>query len=176
MNRQSRSLFGAALLLGLTACTGQKQEAEAPVAIEGAGEELRRVAVVWNSTEPTKGILSPPSPISMFHATTRSVVTLNRDSAQEELTIWEELELRSGTTIHCANKFVHPLTVRYGRKNGEAAVEMTRPALRGARTCDGAHPDPNFNVPRRVARFALRSDRLVAVEPSTDKRVYLPAQ
>lgn len=176
MNSKSRTLFSIVLLLGFTACAGPQEEVEAPVATEGAGEELRRVAVVWSSTEPTKGILSPPSPISMFHATTRSVITLSRDQAQEELTIWEELELRSGVTIHCANKFVHPLTVRYGRKHGEAAVEITRPTLRGSRTCDGAHPDPNFNVPRRVARFALRSDRLVAVEPSTDKRVYLPAQ
>jgi hypothetical protein len=162
------------LLFLLSACGGQQEAVEAPVSTEGPGDEIRRVAITWTSTEPTKGILSPPSPISVFHTTTRSVVALRRDDAREELTIWEELELRNGATIRCSNKFVHPLKVRYGRKRGEAAVEITRPVLRGQRSCDGAHPEPEFNVPSRVARFALRSDRLVAVEPVTDKRTYLP--
>lgn len=169
--RPAFALLAAASLLG---CAGNKREVEAPVRQETPADEIRRVSNEWVYTAPTQGLLSPPSPISVFHTITRSVVTFRGEEAHEELTIWEDLELRSGGTVRCANKFSHPLKVRWGRKNGEPAVEISRPALEGKRTCDGIHPEANFAEPARVARFVLRSDRLVAVEPATDGRTYLP--
>jgi hypothetical protein len=158
----------------MSGCAGGQRKAEVPVQKESPGDEIRRIATTWTNVDPAKGILSPPSPISVFHTSTRSVITLKSGQAHETLTIEEELELRTGATVRCSQRFEHPLGVRYGRKLGEAAVEITRPRLSAVRSCEGAHPEPEFRQPARVTRFVLRSDRLVAIDPATDGRTYLP--
>jgi hypothetical protein len=175
MNSTTWKRTSIALVMVLLGCGGGHKEVEEPTRQETAAEEIRRIATTWSLTEPSKGILSPPSPVSVFHIVTRSVISLAPSGAKEELTVWEDLEMRDGSRVKCANKFSHGLGVRYGRKLGEAAVEITRPALGGLRTCEGGqHPDPEFRAAEKTARFVLRSDRLVAVEPATDGRIYIP--
>jgi hypothetical protein len=165
---------GALAVMTQSGCGGGQERVEAPVQNESASDEIRRVATTWTNATPAKGILSPPSPVSVFHTLRRSVITLAPEGAREVLTVEEELEMRDGRKVRCSQGFEHPLVVRYGRKQGEAAVEVTRPPLSATRNCEGTHPEPEFQEPARVTRFVLRSDRLIAVEPTTDGRTYLP--
>lgn len=168
------------LLLGgtaatLLACGGPEEAAPPPVAVETPADEILRIGERWTSTAEERGLLSPPSPISVFVVREVSEITLARQSAQEELVIEEQLELRDGGALRCQTRFEHPLGVRWGRREAEAAVELRRPALRGARTCEGgSHPEPQLERTGGAARFVLRSDKLVAVEPPVDDRVYIP--
>ncbi len=166
-------LFGTATLL--TACAGQEPPAPPPVAVETPADEVLRISERWTSTGEQRGLLSPPSPVSVFVVRELSEITLTPHGGREVLTIEEDLELRDGGALRCQARFEHPLTVSWGRRDMEAAVELRRPALAGARQCQGgAHPEPILERPARAARFVLRSDNLVAVEPATDDRVYLP--
>jgi hypothetical protein len=94
----------------------------------------------------------------------------------ETLTIDEEAQLRTGPTIRCSTEFTHDLGHRWGRKQGQAAVELVRPALHGQRHCDLPHPEGPISEPARRALFVLRSDNLVAIEPVVDQRTYIPGQ
>jgi hypothetical protein len=103
-------------------------------------------------------------------------VTLTPDSAREELTIQEHVQLRAGGAVDCQTTLTHALGVRYGRRQGEAAVELLRPPLHGARVCSlGTHPEPVLKQPEHRALFVLRADALVAVEPPLEKLKYLPS-
>lgn len=156
-------------------CGGKQTKAEPPVTQETAAEEILRIASTWASTSPEQGLLSPPSAISVFKNSRTSTVTLTTTSAHEELTIEENVQLRSGETVQCKTAISHELGVRYGHRQGEAAVELVRPPLSASRVCGaGTHPEPSLDEPERRALFVLRADTLIAVEPPLEKRKYLP--
>lgn len=146
----------------------------APPQVETPADEVLRISANWISVQPTKGILSPPSPISVIRGSVTSRIHLTKRDAEEELTIAEDVELRSGGRVTCESTFRHPIALRFGRKGEEAAVEIARPALNGRRVCQGRHPEPDLVAEPIVTLFVLRSDQLVAVEPKTDGRSYLP--
>ncbi len=158
----------------LASCGGNDGPADTPIRRESPSDEILRIGTTWTSDSPEKKILSPPSPISMFRSQRTSTVTLTATAAHEELELSEDVELRSGAHASCKTTFSHDLQVRYGRKNGEAAVELIRPALRAVRQCDAPHPEPELAEPQRRALLLLRSDRLMVVEPATDQRQYIP--
>jgi hypothetical protein len=111
----------------------------------------------------------------MFNNTRTSLLLLSPTAAQEQLTIDETLQLRVGGVVRCTTTIEHQLRVRYGRRQGEAAVEIVRPAIHTPRSCAaGAPPEPMLDEPERRALFVLRADTLVAVEPVLEKRKYLP--
>lgn len=155
-------------------CGGGNTEVKAPPKEETPADEVLRIAANWSSVQPVNAILSPPSPISLIRGSIKSQVHLTKKDAEEELTIVEDIELRGGGNVLCESVFRHPLSVRYGRKGGEAAVELGRPALNGRRACEGIHPEPDLVAEPVVALFVLKSDQLVAIEPKTDGRSYLP--
>lgn len=160
--------------LTLTACGGGEEKVKAPVVEETPADEVLRIGATWTSTQPDQGLLSPPSPISMFRNQRTSQVTLERHRATEELVLDEELDLRDGTRVKCHSVVQNELKIRWGRRNGEAAVELVRPALQVARSCSGTHPEAVLSEPAVRALLVLRSDQLVVVEPTTDKRTYIP--
>lgn len=167
---------GGLILLSATVigCAGKTEEAQVPVQKETAADEVLRIGDEWESRVIDKGILSPPSKISVFATTTDSKIELSEAGGTEQLVIKEDIELRSGATVQCRTEFSHQLQVQWGRRQGRAAVELTRPALSGRRNCQGMHPEPTLQKDAHRALFVLRSDRLVAVEPPLEDRVYLP--
>ncbi len=166
------ALASGCLLLG---CGGDDREAEAPVHRETPADEILRIGNHWVSRQENRGLLSPPSAISVFVVREESTVTLAPKSAKEELVVEEQFELRSGATIHCRTEFSHDLTLQWGRRGGTAAVQLVRPALDAPRVCDGpGHPEPRLSRGRTAARFILSSDALEAVDPPLEKRRYLP--
>ncbi len=170
--RISSALF--LLLCFAISCGKREQEPDTPVKKETAADQILRISSSWSSTLIEKSLLSPPSPINVLRVTRQSDVRLEREHAQETLTISEQLELRSGRTVECSTEFEHELHIRFGRKGGHAAVELVRPPLSGTRNCTGSHPQPTISEPTRRALFVLRSDELVAVEPALDERIYRP--
>lgn len=173
MTRKTTILLLAAGLL--SACGGDEQPARAPIAHETPATEVLRLGKVWSSMTSEKGLLTPPSPISLFEVSEESRITLAPESASEELIVSEKVKLRSGVELHCSTTIKHDLGVRWGRREGESAVELTRPAVSAPRVCDRAgHPDPTITREGGPVRFVLRSDNLVAVDPATDGRVYHP--
>ena len=160
--------------LATLACGGSKNAPPPTVARETAEAEVTRIASAWTSTQVERSILSPPSPISVRAATRISHIEFTSGAAHEQLVIKEQFDLRAGGTIQCQTTFEHALEVRWGRKSGEAAVEVIRPPLAGARSCDGTPPDPTLSEPARRALLVLGSDQLAAVEPALDERIYRP--
>ncbi len=171
-----REIFALTLFTLASACGGKNQEPPPPIKKISAADEVLRVSNVWTSVKPNKGILSPPSKISLFRGSRSSEIHLTETSATEKLVIEEELELRDGGTVRCRTVFEHPLSTRWGHKAGEPAVELIRPALSGARSCDGMHPEGGISEPPLRALMVLRSDQLVVIEPLVDQRKYFPTQ
>lgn len=178
LRKRSRRIDGRRRWLVLSlfafACGGAKTEVKEPPKSETPADEVLRIAANWVSVQPMNAILSPPSPLSVIRGSIKSNIHLTKKDAEEELTIVEDIELRGGGKVLCESVFRHPVTIRYGRKGGEAAVELGRPALNGRRTCQGVHPEPDLVADPLVALFVLKSDQLVAIEPRTDGRTYLP--
>lgn len=164
-------LTGALSLIG---CGGGRKSEAQIIHKQSAADEILRVSEVWTAVLPEKGILSPPSPINVFHKHWKSELTLNPTGGTERLVVEETVQLRAGGEIQCSTTFQHPVQVRYGHKQGEAAVEVLRPALAGTRTCDAVHPEGPLEEPATRALFVLRSDNLVALSPPLEKRRYLP--
>ncbi|HXS16737.1 MAG TPA: hypothetical protein VN764_06095 [Polyangiaceae bacterium] len=164
------------VLLGLTqACGGSQKQDSETVVTQTAADEILRIAADWTADLPEQGLLSAPSVVSMFKNTLTSTLTLTPSAAQERLIIEETLQLRAGGVVRCTTTIEHPLSIRYGRRQGEAAIEIVRPAVHTPRTCSvGTPPEPMLDQPERRALFVLRADTLVPVEPPLEKRKYLP--
>lgn len=155
-------------------CGGQSAPPPEPPRQETPADEILRIGERWQSTSQQRGLLSPPSPISVFVVREESRIELRPDSARESLLIEEEIELTNGNKLLCQTRFEHALGLRWGRREGQAAVELRRPALRGNRTCQGGtHPEPVLERPGGPVRYVLRSDMLVAVDPPREDRQYM---
>lgn len=162
-----------ALLLSV-ACAGRKNTPPPTVATETAEAEVTRISHVWTSTQTEKTLLSPPSSVSVRAQSRTSRVEFGASGAREALVIAERFDLRAGGSVRCETRFEHAIELRWGRKAGDAAVEMTRPPLSGARSCEGTPPEPQLTEPARAALFVLGADQLVAVEPALEERIYRP--
>jgi len=170
-----RRVLCLALLCFTQACGGGQKQSAAPVVKQTAADEILRIASRWTAELPEQGMLSAPSVVSMFKNTRTSILFLTATAAQEQLTINETLQLRAGGVVRCATTVEHQLHIRYGRRQGEAALEIVRPAVHSPRTCaEGTPPEAMLDEPERRALFVLRADTLVAVEPPLEKRKYLP--
>ena len=137
-----------------------------------------RVAATWEARWAEQGFLTAPSPISLFDQRISSRLTFTRGgkTARESLAFDGTFKLQNGTPYSCRAQSEGTVTVKFGDRAGEAAVELTRAPLRLARKCDKAgFPEPELRVPKTTGRFALRGDKLVAFDPPTERREYLPA-
>jgi len=161
-------------LVGLVACGGKQQKPPPVVSRETAQEEVFRIAQTWTSTQVDKSLLSPPSPISMRSSTRVSRLELGSTEGHELLTVDEQFELRQGGQVRCRTRFEHSVRLRWGRKSGEAAVEVTRPAISAERSCDGPSPEGVLREDVKSVLFVLNADQLVAVDPPLEERIYRP--
>lgn len=166
---------GAALLLA--SCGGPRAAPPPVVATEGPEQAILRLANRWEARYVDKGLRSPPSPVGAFerHVVSRIELTPHEATATEVLTFSERFTLRDGTTVQCGGSVDLNVGVTYGRKAGEPAVELAWAALSHERPCEppGA-PVPPFERAEGRARFVLRSDQLVGVEPALERRTFLP--
>ena len=170
-----RAIIPFLLSLGCVVSCGPSQEAERPpVELQSAADEIMRIGEVWTSAHSEKGILSPPSKISVFTTVVRSEIKLSEHEASEVLLIQEEVTLRAGGTVLCETRFEHPLRLKWGRRQQEAAVKLSRPPISGPRNCNGPHPEPIISRGEVTALFVVRSDELIPVEPPLEKRKYIP--
>lgn len=162
-------------LVSCAVSCGPSKDAERPqVKVESVADEVLRIGETWSSAHTEKGILSPPSKVSVFTTLVRSEITLKEHGASEVLVIQEEVTLRAGGTVACETRFEHPLRLKWGRRQGEAAVKLSRPAFQGPRECNGLHPEPMISRDEVEALFVLRSDELIPIEPPLEKRKYIP--
>jgi hypothetical protein len=147
--------------------------------VEGPEEAIRRIASFWEARYTDKGLRSSPSPIASFDRQLVSRIELSegQTTATESLSVEERFTLRDGGQVHCSGHFDIQVSVSYGTRSGEPALELEWPALERPRDCDtpGA-AIPEFERPAGRARFVLRSDQLVGVEPALEKRTFLPVE
>ncbi len=174
MSRPRAVLLAA---LAVTAC-GDAREAQAPVIRETQEDEILRVSRSWVAELDDTGFRTPPSPIRSITRRTQSTLTFTRGvrTASESLAVDETFRIADGSLYRCQAQASLAVAVLFGDHAGEAAVEVRRPALSLARTCDRPGlPEPTLAIGATGARFALRGDRLVPIEPPAEKRSYLPA-
>ena len=165
------------VLLGASACGGAPPPPATAAVAEGPEDAILRIATAWEARHAEKGLRSPPSPIASFDRQFVSRITLVRgaSSAPEALSVSERFVLRDGTNVACGETAELSVNVAYGRKAGEPALELSWPALAQPRACEPAHGGiPDLERPAGRARFVLRSDQLVGVEPALEKRTFLP--
>lgn len=140
---------------------------------------ILRIASFWEARYSEKGLRSSPSPIASFNRALVSRLELTRGqaAATETLSAEERFTLRDASEVHCSARFDLPVLVSYGNRAGEPALELEWPALDRPRQCDtpGASIPP-FQRAAGKARFVLRSDQLVGVEPALERRTFLPVE
>ncbi len=172
------ALLSGALLSGalLSGCKRQAAAEPGVVRAETPADEIMRVGLRWRATEEAKGFNSPPAPISVFDTRVESELRFEPGVkyAVESLKAVENYELRDGSRVNCEAAAQVRSRLRFGRIAGEAVVQVERPAVRLNRRCGGAAAPATAGLAPSVARFVLRGDQLVAIEPPLEKRVYLP--
>lgn len=172
-----RAGIAAAALL-LTGGCGATPASPPQTLRESPAESILRIGRVWQARESETGFISAPSPIATFKSDVLSRLTLaEQGPAREKLEYNDRFTLRDGRVASCATTFEQEASVAYGLKGGAPAIELEWPAARPSRACDL----PGFVAPvleRRPgrARFVLRDDRLVGVEPPGEKRSFIPVE
>lgn len=169
------TLTGAAVVAA--GCAGGEPEAVAPIERESPAEQILRVGKNWEARWAEQGFRTAPSRIALFdtHVTSRLSLSRGKTTARETLAFEGSFKLQDGTAYSCRAGVETTVSVAYGDRAGEAAVEVSRKGLRLSRTCDKpGFPEPEFVVPVSRARFALRGDKLVGFDPPTERREYLP--
>lgn len=163
----------------LAACAGASGPPPAPPSVQGPEEAIAGIGTAWEARYTDKGLRSSPSPIASFDRQLLSRLELTRGQtvALESISFQERFTLRDAREVRCQGRVDSQVNVAYGARGGEPALQLEWPALSQPRSCDdpGA-PIPPFERPAGRARFVLRSDQLVGVEPALEKRVFLPAE
>lgn len=169
-----------ALALGglLGACSGAAGPPPAPPAVEGPEEAIARIGTSWEARYTDKGLRSSPSLIASFDRQLLSRLELTRGQAvaNESISFEERFILRDAREVRCQGRFDIQVNVAYGARGGEPALELEWPESSRPRACTPEAPIPPFERPAGRARFVLRSDQLVGVEPALEKRVFLPVE
>lgn len=171
--------WGLALALLTAACGGGGGQAKEPERRLTAQDEVLKVARVWQALEESRGIRGAPEKIARFETKQRSTLTFRRghDMAEELLELKELFELRSGATYECRTEIKLPVRVRFGRRQGSPAVELSRPARIARRQCrPGDFPQPEITIAGGTVRFRLVDEQLVGFAPLSEKRVFLPTE
>lgn len=178
MPRWSSAALGA-FILGLAACGGRDGNAEAPLEKLSAEREVLSIASVWQALEEEHGASGARSKIAVFDLKQRSTLTLfeGQNSAEEKLELKEHFELKNGAVFQCRARGKVRVRVRFGRRNGQPALEVERPSMVMSRRCQPSDfPEPEIQVAGGTSRFLLQDEQLVGFAPPSEKRVFLPKQ
>ncbi len=167
-----------ALSLALSACGGG-DAAPRTVAVEDPEAHLLRIGSVWEERGLEEGFLeNDPQGIAFYRVESVSRVTFVRGgAARQAITRHELFKTKAGAEHHCESTGTVEARVAYRREGHELRVVLENGEAALPRSCR----EPGFPVPaKRVARgttvFALRSERLVAIDPPRSRAVLLPVQ
>ena len=171
----------AAVFLGfvLLGCGGQSREAEAPPKKVTAEAEVLGISSVWQALEEAHGTRGPNHKVAVFDLKQRTTLTLfeGQTTAEEKVEVKERFELKNGAMFECRARALSKVRVRFGRRNGEPALEVQRPSRVMARTCQpSGFPEPEIQLVGGGSRFLLQDEQLVGFAPPSEKRVFLPQQ
>jgi hypothetical protein len=158
-------------------CSGAETAPLSAPAREGPQEAILRIGKVWEASEEENGFRSKPSPIATFHSRVRTRLTLvpGTARAEERVEYDQRFTLQDGRSANCTASQNSTINVAYGVKAGEPGIEIAWPSAHIPRKCDApAFPLPTLEREAGRSRFVLRADQLVAVEPPTEKRVFIP--
>lgn len=173
------ALLPLAAVFAQTGCRRSAPVAEVPVQRETPADAITRIGTVWEASLDDKGFKSPPSKLAVFRVQQRSQIKIrpSHTEADEELFVIETYDLRDGSQIKCESATKLTVQVRFGRKDDEPALSVTRPPFRVARHCTPLDPpETAWQAETGEARFVLRGDQLAPFAPALEKRVYLPLQ
>jgi hypothetical protein len=162
-----------------TGCGGGEPPPEAPVREEDPADAVLRIGTTWESRGQDKGFRSQPSPVAMFESVISDRLRFAEGgrSAREALKVEESFRMQDGATFHCGYQIEIAVQVQFGRRNGDPAVQIDRPETSVPRQCDApGFPEQTLTMPPSSARFVLKGDQLVAFEPVTERRTFIPAQ
>lgn len=170
-------LTAGVAIVTATSCGGPDKAVSTPVAQYSPEDAILRIGAHWKSQESEKGFRSPPSGIASFSRQTGTELSLKSGETQTDVavTLVEQFVLRKGETVACETVFSFPAEVAYGRRSGQPALELGWSTASIPRACgSSAAQIPAYEQPAGRARFVLRSDRLVGVEPALEKRQFIP--
>jgi hypothetical protein len=173
-----RSVAVLAVALGGVASCGELPPVRAQPAVQQRPEEaIFAISRTWQARWGERGLQSSPSPVASFDRQLTSRLELVRgvQSATETIDFTERFVLREGGEVRCSGHAEGELTVQYGRRQGEPAIELSWPILLAPRVCDTPKLDPTYERPAGLSRFVLRSDQLVGLGSALERRTFLPA-
>jgi hypothetical protein len=169
-----RLLALAVLVVG---CSAAGQGPPPKALRESPAESIQRIGRLWQARADETGFRTAPSPIATFQSQVVSRLTLpsGNGPGRERIEYAEHFLLHDSRSANCSAVIEHDVSVAYGLKGGVPALELSWPAASQARTCDLAgFSAPKLERPAGRARFVLRDDQLVGVEPPGEKRAFIP--
>jgi hypothetical protein len=175
--RRRSELSLALIALSLAACGPRQERVDAPPAKLTAEDEVLAVAKVWQALEEEHGAGGPKHKVASFDMKQRTTLTLQPGQrvAEEKIEIKERFEMKSGAVYECRARGLSRVQIRFGRKNGEPALEVRRPSSVMTRTCvPSDFPDREIQLGGSGSRFLMRDEQLVGFAPPSEKRVFLP--
>jgi hypothetical protein len=171
-------LASSLLVLAALGCASKPPPTQARPKHVSAEDEILTVAKVWRTLEKTRGARPEPNQVSLFEIELDTNIELvaGKGAAKEHIEVRERFEMRDGRRYTCKAEHTGQLKARYGRREGEPAVELTRPPIRLVRQCSPADfYEPEIQLGAEGSRFLLRDEQLVGFVPVGEKRVFLPA-
>jgi hypothetical protein len=171
---------GALALAALAlSCGGSSRQPPPTPLRESPAEGILRIGRVWEARENETGFRTAPSPIATFQTQVVSRLTLGAGAAPAQASVRydDRFTLRDGRIANCSVSFELPASLAYGLKAGMPAIELQWSAARLPRTCDlPGFSAPELEHPAGRSRFVLRDDQLVAIEPPSEKRSFIPVE
>ena len=131
------ALFAA---LSLAGCGPKERPAEAPTERLTAEQEVLKVSSSWQALEQEHGTRGAKSKVAVFDIKTRSTLTLVKGSAEgsEKIEFKEHFETPTGEAFECRATTTAHVRVRYGRRQGVPALQVSRPSVILRRVCQPA--------------------------------------
>lgn len=149
----------------------------APIVQEGPDEAIVSIGRRWEAQLSENGTRSRPSAIASFERQSNTLVTLTAGQTRVPMSqqFYESFVMVTGEKLQCNTQAEFEAQAAFGLKNGETVLQLSWSAASISRVC--LPEDPRIPALARKAgsaRFALRSDRLVAIEPALEKREFIP--
>jgi hypothetical protein len=177
--RSTLAVLVATTLFHTSGCGPGAREVPAPSVYEDPGERVRAIARVWQETTVDQGFLEgDPNGVVSFRIESRVRVELDKDGRAREQVVRQELfRMRDGREFHCVAEGVVAGAARYRRQRDEIRVDLSNGGGKLPRRCqEPGFPVLSKDVPPAKVTFALRSERLIAVDPPHVRATLLPAQ
>lgn len=142
-----------------------------------ADDRIRIVAKSWIETSKTEAFLADPE-VAWMHSDDQFLVHLGARGRTGIIDVErnEVIRLRSGSEYHCKVSGAVQASFHFAWRTEEATVTVRAPATVLERRCkERGFARLSKQVPEVNATYALRGDRLVAIDPPTLRSALIPA-